>query len=275
VSPQRARADVSALRHHARRLLIAAGLLLLLAPFPAVALSSTPYITPDNFDVVHVVAPPPAPGSEDERRDLQTVIEMQRTSSPERMRLAERDATAGLDAFAGVLGLDPGALPGVAAFFRKVGRDTQFATAIGKDCWERPRPFVLDDRVHPPGKMQQQVASRPGEKNTAPHGPGSPCPPLLQTPEYSYSYPSGHSTRGALTAILLAQMVPEKSKELFTRGWDFGESRVIGGVHYPSDVEAGRIDATAMATLMMVNPEFQADFAVARLELRKALGLER
>ncbi len=255
---------------------VAAGLLLLLlAPIPAAALSDSPYITPDKFDVVTVLAPPPAPGSAEEHRDLQTVIETQQTSSPERMRLAEEDATAGLDAFAGVLGLDPGRLPGVAAFFRKVGRDTQFATAVGKDCWERPRPFVLDGAVHPPGMMQQEVASRPGEKNTAPHGPGSPCPPLLQTPPYTYAYPSGHSTRGALTAILLAQMVPENRKELFTRGWDFGESRVVGGVHYPSDVEAGRIDATAMAAIMMLNPDFKADLASAKLELRRALGLEQ
>ncbi len=252
----------------------AAALLLVLAPFPAAALSDSPYITRDKFDVVQELAPPPAPGSPEERRDLATIVEMQQTSSPERIRLAERDATAGLDAFAGVLGLDPGRLPDVAAFFRKVGRDSQYATTIGKDCWERPRPFVLDSRIHPPGMMQQQVASRPGEENTAPHGAGSPCPPLMQTPAYTFSYPSGHSTRGALTAILLAQMIPEKRNELFTRGWDFGESRVIGGVHYPSDVAAGRIDATAMAAIMLLNPDFRADLAAAKLELRKALGLE-
>jgi acid phosphatase (class A) len=250
-----------------------AGLLLFLVSGPAAALSDTPYITPNQFDVTHVVAPPPASGSPEEQRDLETVLEMQQASNPERTHLAEQDATAGLSAFAGVLGLDPGRVPGVAAFFRKVGRDTQFATTLGKDCWERPRPFVLDSRIHPPGKMQQEVASFPGQKNTAARGPGSPCPPLLQTPAYSYSYPSGHSTRGALTAILLAQMVPEKRKELFTRGWDFGESRVIGGVHYPSDVEAGRIDATAMAAIMMLNPEFQTDMKAAKLELRTALGL--
>jgi acid phosphatase (class A) len=255
-----------------RSALVAAALLFIAAA-PAAALSDAPYIVPGDYDVIHVLAPPPARGSEAERRDLEAVLEVQRTSSPERMRLAESDATADISAFAGVLGVDPAKLPGVAAFLRKVARDTQFATTIGKDCWERPRPFVLDSRIHPPGRMQPQVASRPGEPNMAPHDATSPCPPLAPTPAYSYSYPSGHSTTGARTAILLAQMVPEKRAELFARGWDFGNSRVVGGVHYPSDVEAGRIDATAMVAAMMVNRDFQADLAAARAELRNALGL--
>jgi acid phosphatase (class A) len=258
-----------------RNILVAALALVCLAATPAFSLSDGPYISPANYDVIHVLAPPPTPGSEAERKDMDAVLEAQRISTPERMHLAETDATAGLDAFAGVLGVDPGKLPGVAAFVHKAEREAQFATTIGKDCWERPRPFVLDSRIHPPGRMESEVASRPGEKNTAPHDPSSPCPPLTPTPAYSYSYPSGHSTRGALDAILLAQMVPEKRAEIFARGWDFGVSRVVGGVHYPSDVEAGRIDATAIASIMMQNRDFQSDLAAARAELREAMRLER
>ena len=257
-----------------RNILLAALALVCLAATPALSLSGAPYISPANYDVVHVLAPPPAPGSEAERKDVEAVLQAQRSSSPERTHLAETDATAGLAAFAGVLGIDPDKLPGVAGFIHKSEREAQFATTIGKDCWERPRPFVLDSRIHPPGTMQPQVASRPGEKNTAPHDASSPCPPLTPTPAYSYSYPSGHSTRGALDAILLSQMVPEKRAEIFSRGWDFGVSRIIGGVHYPSDVEAGRIDATAMASIMMQNRDFKSDLTAARAELRKAMGLQ-
>jgi acid phosphatase (class A) len=52
-------------------------------------------------------------------------------------------------------------------------------------------------------------------------------------------------------------------------------SRVVGGVHYPSDVEAGRIDATTIASIMMQNRDFQSDLAAARAELREAMRLER
>ena len=52
-------------------------------------------------------------------------------------------------------------------------------------------------------------------------GGGAPVRmPVLTESAYSFSYPSGHTTFGALSAILLAQMVPEKHVELFERGWE-------------------------------------------------------
>ena len=125
--------------------------------------------------------------------------------------------------------------------------------------------------------MQQETAIGPGTvvQNTAPHGSGSPCLPAGPAPAFSYSYPSGHSTYGAVTGILLANMVPEKRRELFARAWDYGQSRVVGGVHFPTDVESGRIEATAMVALMMQNAEFRADLAAARVELRRSLGLSQ
>lgn len=246
-----------------------------IAAVPAAALSQNPYITPADYDVLHLLPPPPAPGSQAERKDVEAVAELRAASSPQRIALAERDATDGLTAFAATLapGFDFTKHPDVEAFFRKVGRDSNFATALGKDCWERPRPFVLDSDIHPPGMMEEETLQRPGAKNTAPHGAGSVCPALGHSPQYSYSYPSGHSTFGAMTAILLSYMVPEKRAELYARGWQFGESRIVGGVHYPTDVDAGRIDATALVAVMMRNPDFRADLAAAGAELRGSLGL--
>lgn len=251
------------------------GALLFFAVTPAAALSDAPYISRANFDALHLLAPPPAPGSEAERRDIEAVVQMQQTSTPERTRLAQEDAQSGLNRFGSVLGpgFMPDRLPAFSAFFSKVVRETGAMTALAKDCWERPRPFVLDSRVHPPGTMQKETLNRPGAKNIAPHDAGSPCPAAMSTPAYTYSYPSGHSTFGTVTAILLSQMVPEKRAELFARAWQFGESRIVGGVHYPSDVEAGRIDATAMIAVMMQNRDFESDLSAARVELRNALGL--
>lgn len=256
-------------------LTLAAALSCLIGAVPASALSQNPYITPSDYDVLHLLPPPPAPGSQAERKDVEAVAELRAASSPERVALAEKDATVALNAFSGTLapGFDFAKLPGVEAFFGKVGRDAQFATTVGKDCWERPRPFVLDSDIHPPGTMKQGTLARPGDRNTAPRGPGSPCPSLGPVPQYSYSYPSGHSTFGAMTAILLSDMVPEKRAELYARGWQFGESRIVGGVHYPTDVDAGRIDATALVAVMMRNPDFRTDLAAAGAELRASLGL--
>jgi acid phosphatase (class A) len=68
-------------------------------------------------------------------------------------------------------------------------------------------------------------------------------------------------------------MLPEKSESLFARGREYGENRVLAGVHFLTDIEAGRVAATAMAVAFMQNEAFMKDFAEAKAELRRELGL--
>lgn len=86
-------------------------------------------------------------------------------------------------------------------------------------------------------------------------------------------YPSAASTTNHVTAIILANMVPEKRAELYARGRKFGDDRVIFGVHFPSDVEGGRLAATALAAVLMQDNAFAKEFAEAKSELRRVLGL--
>jgi acid phosphatase (class A) len=262
-----------------RKMFVLPALLLLLDATPALSLSDTPYLAAGAFDSVHLLPPPPASNSPQQARDVEGVLQAQAAASPERLRRAEDDAKVDIGQFAPVLApkFSFTGVPDVVAFFRKVARDTNPPVTMAKDCWERQRPFLADAGVHPPGMMREDTANRPGAapSNTAPHDVTSPCRPVESTPAFSYSYPSGHSTFGAMTAILLANMVPEKRNELFVRGWDYGQSRVVGGVHFPTDVESGRIEATAMVALMMQNADFRTDFAAAKTELRKALGFSQ
>ena len=55
------------------------------------------------------------------------------------------------------------------------------------------------------------------------------------------SYPSGHTLRGWTTALLLAEVAPQRADTLFARGYMYGESRVIAGAHWQSDVDASRV----------------------------------
>jgi acid phosphatase (class A) len=247
----------------------------LIAATPALSLSNEPYLKADMQEIIRLLGPPPAPGSAEQQRDIDAVLNAQKARTPQSTKRAEEDAKVDLFAFADVLGpkFAADSLPTTVAFFRKVNAERGRVVNVLKDCWERPRPFVANADVHPPGTMEKDNATVPGTKNVAPHDAASSCRPLEPVPAYSYSYPSGHSTYGALTAILLANMVPEKRSELFARGWEYGRNRVVGGVHYPTDVEAGRIEATVLVSLMMQNPAFNSDFASSKAELRRALGL--
>ena len=172
-----------------RKLFLLPALLLLLEATPAFSLSDSPYLPRGAFDVVRLLPPPPEPNSPEQRRDVDAVLQAQRTSTPERMRLAQADARVDLTRFADVLGPNfvPDRMPTVVAFFRKVGADTGTVVGIAKDCWERPRPFLADGQIHPPGQMQQETAIRPGTvvENTAPHDAGSPCRAVEPTPAFS------------------------------------------------------------------------------------------
>ena len=68
-------------------------------------------------------------------------------------------------------------------------------------------------------------------------------------------------------------MAPEKAAALFAHGREIGFNRLVLGVHDPTDVEAGRLLATAIATSLFQNPKFLKDFAEAKAELRQTLGL--
>lgn len=83
----------------------------------------------------------------------------------------------------------------------------------------------------------------------------------------SGSYPSGHAALGWAWALVLAEMAPDQADALLARGLAYGESRVVCGVHYRSDVEAGRIVGAALVARLKADPAFHADFQIAAREL--------
>jgi hypothetical protein len=50
---------------------------------------------------------------------------------------------------------------------------------------------------------------------------------------------------------------------------------VIGGVHYPTDTEAGLLSASVIDNVLLHESRFLADFARARAEVRHAIGLHQ
>ena len=63
------------------------------------------------------------------------------------------------------------------------------------------------------------------------------------------------------------------SPSLLARADEFARNRIVAGVHYPTDVEAGKVAGTAIAASLFACPAFQAEEAAAIPELRRTLGL--
>jgi len=230
-----------------------------------------------GFDATHVLAPPPADAAS-QARDLQAVRLAERTRTREQADEAEATSAVDVFLFATVLGprFTAQQLPVSNAFFGRVYKSALPYLQATKDCWHRERPFEVDATLSPLSRSfaSTRLRSAPAPVRAASPPPGdSPCSAPAANPTYSPSYPSGHAMVGAMMAIILADMVPERRTALFERGWDLGEARVISGVHFPSDVAAGRTLAAVVVALMQQDRRYSADLAAATRELRSVLGL--
>jgi acid phosphatase (class A) len=98
------------------------------------------------------------------------------------------------------------------------------------------------------------------------------CPLLSETLGATGAYPSGHAIAGWLWGSILAEIAPAFADALLARGVAFGDSRVVCGFHYPSDVSAGRLTASALLARLHADPKFLADLAEAKKEVAALLA---
>jgi len=217
------------------------------APTPTAA-AAAHFLAPDAIDLAAVLPPPPAPGSLAAEADLQTVLHVQESRTPEQIAWARFVEDDDLFKNARVLGawFTKENLPRTAAFFAQIDDDGYAVSRAAKARFPRPRPPVVDARVHP-------------------------CVALPK----SGSYPSGHSSQAWMWAGLLAEIFPEQRAALFERARAVEWARVIGGVHFPTDTAGGRRLAEAIVAAFLKNPAVQAEIARCRAEaepflLRKA-----
>ena len=86
------------------------------------------------------------------------------------------------------------------------------------------------------------------------------------------SYPSGHTARSWAAAMLLAEINPAKANDIFARAWAYGESRVIVGAHWQSDVDASRVAASIGFSQLHNSPVFCEQMAKAKAEFNRLSG---
>ena len=95
------------------------------------------------------------------------------------------------------------------------------------------------------------------------------------TPEFepelrrNFSFPSGHTILGWTSALLLTEINPERADTILARGMMYGESRVIVGAHWQSDVDAGRLAAAALYARLHTSERFLKQMRRAQKEFEK------
>lgn len=83
------------------------------------------------------------------------------------------------------------------------------------------------------------------------------------------SYPSGHTMLGWSSALVLMEVNPAAQDKLLARGYAYGESRVIAGFHWQSDVNAAMLAASAAVARLHTSEIFLEQMKKAKAEYAK------
>jgi acid phosphatase (class A) len=202
-----------------------------------------PYFDSASVDLKALLPAPPADGSPTTKQEIDLILEKQKACTPEELVRIRQEVHLNVWLFGNVLGpwFTEKNLPVTAAMLQRVNATEQPIVESGKEFWNRPRPFLQDSRVHPPIDLPTNA-----------------------------SYPSGHSTFAYLNALVLAELAPDLKDAILARGLQIGDDRVMAGVHFPSDVDAGHTLARDLFARLVATPAFQSDLARAKAEVAAA-----
>ncbi|MEO8206902.1 MAG: hypothetical protein ABI615_12035 [Chthoniobacterales bacterium] len=173
-----------------------------------------PWKMPAPAWFVKRIPTPPAVNTPAGKRDLEEVIKIQKAATPKQIALAQWDYNLSVFTYSEVLGKKFTAkrYPQTAKLFQELNNLVHQQNDLLKNHYKRPHPFEVA-----PGKVKRIVMAPPG-----------------------YSYPSYHSARCVVFTHALATLDPA-NKTAFERVSEQVEvDRVLGGEHFPSDIQAGR-----------------------------------
>jgi acid phosphatase (class A) len=126
--------------------------------------------------------------------------------------------------------------------------------------------LMMDESTHPCTFLLMKLAARVGEtlmmyykrQHYRPR-PSQVCPtlfPPVVVPGHG-SYPAGHALIGQLTSLCLNEVVPNRDLALFELARRAAFNRVIAGLHYPSDCDAGVFIANQIPAILNLCPTYK------------------
>ena len=199
-------------------------------------------LRPTSVDAVKLLPAPPSAGSVETQEELKLLRRLQKHRTPEDIERCKAEAKLDMSAFQLLFGpwFKAENLPEMQKLFKQVHAQAKSISDPAKKQFNRPRPYKADLRIDPPLDKEDEP-----------------------------SYPSGHATRGILYALILCEIAPEKKEALLERGREIGWDRVIAGVHYPSDVAAGRTLGQALMQSLLTDPIFRERLEKVKLEFEE------
>ncbi len=218
------------------------------AQFPQVRIE--PYLTEKQIpDAVVFLPPPPEEGTAQFAYDEAQYQWGKTQRAGARGIRAVREGTTNVDSMAAMFS---------GAFGRKLSRQMTPKTLLLLD--RSIRTF----RLGATGPKATYMRLRPYVF----HREGTLIPEDEEGERRSGSYPSGHTVRGWGMALVLAELNPERQDTILKAGYEWGQSRVIAGYHWQSDVDASKLLSSATFARLQSCQAYQEDLSAAREELK-------
>lgn len=101
------------------------------------------------------------------------------------------------------------------------------------------------------------------------YGEGTPLPQFEEKMRTNGSFPSGHTARGWAAALILSEVNPAAADALLSMGYMQGDSRIILGYHWQSDVTTSRIAASAAVAYLHTSDRFLKQMKRAKREFAR------
>ena len=208
----------------------------------------TSFLTEDEVPTAGKFLPlPPTPTDADFYNDWHRYEWGKTMRHTERGRQAKEDAVHTLEYFAQIysepfgMEISQENTPELFAFLQRLLATTYVCKDKAKNALMRIRPFVQFNEPTPVPEDEEKLRT-------------------------NSSYPSGHTTMGWGIALVLAEINPDRQDEILKRGFEYGESRVIVGFHYQSDVDHARILTSALVNRLHANEDFMSQLQKAKAE---------
>ena len=226
--------------------------LILIALMPLIGWAQKPLLDSTQMpDAVRFLPPPPDTASAAFQYDqAQYRWGKEQRNDSTRLAIAVGDAIWSIDnickIYSGVLGfaISEQNAPAIYRMLTLGLLSTDQAGKLPKSHYMRTRPYVF----------YNEPTIYPGDEK------------WLRT---NGSYPSGHTILGWSAALLLTEVAPDHADTILARGYMYGQSRVIAGYHWQSDVDAARLVASAAVARLHADKRFLKLMKKARREYKR------